>query len=60
MPFKFLTNYPKFLRPSKHYPHRRLNDKHVESVMKSALHRFEKDLKDKEKEKYEDACRYTQ
>ena len=55
VPVKFLTGYPAFLTPSKHYPYRRLNDTHVESVMQSAVKRYEEGLKVKEKEKVDDA-----
>jgi hypothetical protein len=45
VPVKYVADYPKFLRPHKHYPYRRLNDKHVENVMNTALNRYEDDIK---------------
>jgi hypothetical protein len=55
VPVKFVTAYPAFLTPSKHYPYRRLNDTHVESVMQSAVKRYEEDLRSKEQDKFNDA-----
>lgn len=48
VPVNFVTSYPLFLKPDKHYPYRRLNDTHVESVMQDALKRYEKDLRSQE------------
>lgn len=55
MPVKYIADYPAFLKPNKHHPYRRLNDSHVETVMQSALERYEKGLQDKKKEKETDA-----
>jgi hypothetical protein len=58
VPVKFISEYPKFLRPHKHFAYRRLNDRHVGDVMKTALTRYESELKKKEKERFDDACRF--
>jgi hypothetical protein len=60
VPVKYISDYPKFLMPHKHYPYRRLNDKHVENVMNNALNRYEDDIKKQEQEKFDDACKYKQ
>ena len=39
VPVKFVTGYPAFLTPHKHYPYRRLNDTHIENTMQSAVKR---------------------
>ena len=41
---EYLTQYPKFLHPSKLYPHRRIDDTHVKNAMERALEKFELDL----------------
>ena len=41
VPVKYISDYPAFLKPNKHYPYRRLNDSHVETVMQAALERYE-------------------
>jgi hypothetical protein len=58
MPVKYVADYPTFLKPNKHYPYRRLNDTHVESVMQTALERYETELVGIEKERASDANRF--
>jgi hypothetical protein len=58
MPARYTSEYPVFLKPNKHYPYRRLNDSHVETVMQSALERFEKELVSIEKERNTDAEKF--
>ena len=42
---KYMTgDYPHFLRPTKLYPYRRLEDHHIKNAMEEALERYEKDL----------------
>lgn len=48
VPIKYMTAYPKFMKPSKHYPYRRLNDTHIENTMQSAVKRVEDDVKARE------------
>ena len=57
VPVKFVTDYPLFLKPNKHYAYRRLNDSHVENCMQSAIERYEKQLIDLENERIRDAER---
>jgi hypothetical protein len=45
---EYLTSYPKFLKPNKLYPHRRIDDSHVKNAMEIALDRYEKELLIKE------------
>jgi len=40
----YITAYPHFLRPNKHYPHRRTDDSHVKNAMEIALEKYENDL----------------
>lgn len=60
VPVKYITDYPAFLKPFKHYPYRRLNDTHVEKAMQSAMKRHEEEIQAKERERQEDAERYRQ
>ena len=56
---KYLSgDYPHFLRPSKIYPYRRLEDMHIKDAMEDALERYEKDLLGQEKER--DKHRFNQ
>jgi len=59
IPVKYMTGYPAFLTPFKQYPYRRLNDTHVESVMQSAVQRYEESLKNIKKEREEDRERFN-
>ena len=40
----YITAYPHFLRPNKHYPHRRTDDSHLKNAMEIALEKYENDL----------------
>jgi hypothetical protein len=33
VPIRYISDYPSFLKPNKHYAYRRLNDSHVETTM---------------------------
>ena len=44
LPKNYVVEYPMFLKPSKYYPYRRLEDAHVEETMNSALQRYENEL----------------
>ena len=50
VPVRYTTAYPAFMKPSKHYPYRRLNDTHVEKVMQQAIKRVEDTIKSNEKQ----------
>eukprot|EP00347_Sterkiella_histriomuscorum_P008443 403345075 len=47
----YLTQYPHFLKPNKHYPYRRTDDSHIKSNMEVALDRYERDLVSQEQHK---------
>jgi hypothetical protein len=47
----YITQYPQFLKPNKHYPHRRTDDSHIKNAMEVALERYEDDLLKQEKMK---------
>eukprot|EP00117_Sycon_ciliatum_P000125 scpid95411/ scgid6312/ len=55
VPIRYTTAYPTFLKNSKHYPYRRLNDTHIEHTMQHAVKRIEDDIKDKHDERIKDA-----
>ena len=46
---EYLASYPHFLKPNKHYPHRRTDDTHIKNAMELALERYENQLVDEEK-----------
>lgn len=48
VPIKYITAYPTFMKPAKHYPYRRLNDTHIEQTMQSALKKVEDDINERE------------
>jgi hypothetical protein len=60
VPVKYMSQYPLFLKPNKHYPYRRLNDTHVETVMQEALQRYEQQLVNNQQDKQKDALQFKE
>ncbi|CAI2361246.1 unnamed protein product [Moneuplotes crassus] len=56
LPSRFVIDYPKFLKPAKYYPYRRLEEHHISDVLSDARKRHEQEIlgKKKEEEKYSD------
>ena len=44
-------DYPHFMRPSKIYPYRRLEDHHIKDAMEEALQRYERELVGQERDR---------
>jgi hypothetical protein len=55
VPIKYISDYPSYLKPHRHYPYRRIDDTHVENVMKAAIEKYENSLRQLEDERLSDA-----